>query len=225
MFLLPVFGEMMVPLRVKLAAVVAFSLVVHPVVATSIAFTGLPILMAGLGEVITGLAIGITLRIHIMAIQIAATMAAQATSLSQLLGGASVDPQPAIGMVLYFAALALAVELGLHVQFARMFIMSYETVGAGALIGTSLAKVILRIVANSFEFAFVLAAPFVAVALLYNLTLGVINRAMPQLMVAFVGAPAITYGALVLLVLTAPLMLSLWLRSLETLIANPFGSG
>ena len=185
----------------------------------------MPILLAGLGEVITGLAIGLILRIHIMTIQVAATMAAQATSLSQLLGGASVDPQPAIGMVLYLAALALAVELGLHVQFARMFIMSYGTVGAGNLIGSDLAKVITGIISNSFEFAFVLAAPFVVVALVYNLTLGVINRAMPQLMVAFVGAPAITYGALVLLALTAPLILSLWLRSLETLIVNPFGGG
>ncbi|MEM8801287.1 MAG: flagellar biosynthetic protein FliR [Pseudomonadota bacterium] len=223
MFVLPVFGEMMVPLRVKLAGVLAFSLVVYPVVGPVGADIETPILLAGLGEIITGLAIGLILRVHIMAIQVAATMAAQATSLSQLLGGASVDPQPAIGMVLYMASLALAVELGLHVQFARMFIMSYGTVSAGDLIGSDLAKVITAIVANSFEFAFVLAAPFVVVALVYNLTLGVINRAMPQLMVAFVGAPAITYGALVLLALTAPLILSLWLHSLEALIANPFG--
>lgn len=222
MFVLPVFGEMMVPLRVKLAGVFAFSLVVYPVVSTTLD-SNLPIMLAGLGEVVTGLAIGLTLRIHIMAMQIAATMAAQSTSLSQLLGGASVDPQPAIGMVLYLAALALAVELGLHVQFARMFIVSYETVSAGALIGSGLARAMTSIVSNSFEFAFVLAAPFVAVALVYNLALGVINRAMPQLMVAFVGAPAITYGALVLMALTAPLMLSLWLRGLETLIVYPFG--
>lgn len=224
MFVLPLFGEMMVPSRVRLAAALALSLVVYPAV-----LPGLPvgeggvILLYGFAEVMTGLAIGIVLRIHIIAIQVAASMAAQATSLAQLLGGASVDPQPAIGMILYLAALALAVELGLHVQIVRMFIMSYDLVAAGGLIGTGLTRVITKVVASSFEFALVLAAPFVAVSLVYNLTLGVINRAMPQLMVAFVGAPAITYGALVLLALTAPLMLALWLGRFQQLMLNPFG--
>ncbi|MFC3118840.1 flagellar biosynthetic protein FliR [Jhaorihella thermophila] len=36
---------------------------------------------------------------------------------------------------------------------------------------------------------FSLSAPFVIASLLYNLTLGAINRAMPQLMVTLVGAP------------------------------------
>ncbi len=225
-FVLPAFGEMMIPLRVRLAGALAFSLIAYPSV-----FPGLEaavssrqhILVLGFAEVVTGLAIGLVLRIHIMAIQVAATIAAQSTSLAQLLGGANVDPQPAIGMVLYLAALALAVELGLHVQFAMMFITSYEYVEAGALIGTGLAGTIRGIVSASFQFAFTLAAPFVAASLVYNLALGVINRAMPQLMVAFVGAPAITYGALVLLALTAPLMLALWADRLQVLIRNPFG--
>ena len=59
MFVLPVFGEMMVPLRVKLAGVFAFSLVVYPVVGPSLVNIEMPILLAGLGEVITGLAIGL----------------------------------------------------------------------------------------------------------------------------------------------------------------------
>ncbi len=223
-FVLPVFGEMMVPIRVRLAAVFAFSLVVYPAIMSEIDVSeGNRILLQGFAEVMTGLAIGLVLRIHIMAIQTAATIAAQVTSLAQLLGGANVDPQPAIGMVLYLAALAMAVELGLHVQISRMFIMSYELVAVGTLIGASLTGVMTRVVANSFEFAFVLAAPFVAVSMAYNLTLGVINRAMPQLMVAFVGAPAITYGALVLLMLTAPLILTIWVHRFQQLILSPFG--
>ena len=225
-FVLPLFGEMMIPQRVRLAAAFAFGLIVYPVVYSSTSLPNeTPLLLQVLGEVVTGLAIGLVFRLHIMAIQIAATMAAQATSLAQLLGGNSVDPQPAIGMVLYLAALAVAVELGLHVQFTRMFIMSYELVQLGSLIGSDLANVIKGLVSKSFEFAFILAAPFVAVSLVYNLALGVINRAMPQLMVAFVGAPAITYGALVLLALTAPLLLTLWLLRLQELILSPFGSG
>ena len=49
-------------------------------------------------------------------------------------------------------------------------------------------------VAQAFALGFSLAAPFVIAAFAYNLALGAINRAMPQLMVAFIGAPAITAG-------------------------------
>ena len=52
--------------------------------------------------------------------------------------------------------------------------------------------------------AFTLAAPFVLVSVLYNLTLGVINRAMPQLMVVFVGAPVITGLGLAVLFADGP---------------------
>ena len=222
MFVLPAFGEAMVPMRVRLVVAFAFSLIVFPAVFPQMQPTG-PYELQGFAEVVTGLAIGLLLRLHVMAIQIAATIAAQSTSLAQLLGNNIVDPQPAIGLVLYFAALALAVELGLHVQFAMMFITSYGIIAAGDLISNGFVAPIRDAVAVAFQFGFILAAPFVAVSLLYNLALGVINRAMPQLMVAFVGAPAITFGALVLLALTAPLMLLIWVGEMQSRVINPFG--
>lgn len=227
MALMPAFGEMMVPVRVRLAATLAFTMVVAPAVMPELqpsAIPDQPILILGLAEIITGLALGLSLRLILMALQVAATISAQSTSLSQLLGGASVDPQPAIGFVLLLAALALAAELGLHVQVSMMFIMSYELISPGDPIASGdLARWVVDAVSAAFSFAFTLAAPFVAVSLLYNLALGVINRAMPQLMVAFVGAPAITLGALVLLALTAPLMLWIWIEHFSARIQSPFG--
>ena len=54
-------------------------------------------------------------------------------------------------------------------------------------------------VAQAFALGFSLAAPFVIAGFAYNVALGAINRAMPQLMVAFIGAPAITAGGLLIL--------------------------
>lgn len=224
-FVLPVFGEAMMPARVRLGAAFAFAFVTYPAVFDTGAFgqndRSFPEM--ALAEAMTGLVLGLTLRLYIMAIQIAASIAAQSTSLSQLLGGNSIDPQPALGVVLYLAALALAVELGLHVQVALMFIVSYQSISPGTLIGSSSVELIRDAVAVAFRFGFVLAAPFVAVSLLYNLALGVINRAMPQLMVAFVGAPAITLGALVVLALSAPLILTIWVEAFQQRLVDPFG--
>jgi flagellar biosynthetic protein FliR len=64
--------------------------------------------------------------------------------------------------------------------------------------------------------------PFAIAALIYNVALGVINRAMPQLMVAFVGAPALTAGGLLLLYAAAPVMLSVWITALGRVLEQPF---
>ena len=62
-------------------------------------------------------------------------------------------------------------------------------------------------VGRAFSLAFSLALPFVIAALLYNLALGIVNRAMPALAVSFIGAPALTLGGLILFALAAPLLL------------------
>jgi flagellar biosynthetic protein FliR len=81
----------------------------------------------------------------------------------------------------------------------------------------------LRQISQGFSLAFLLAAPFVIASVIYNLTLGVINRAMPQLMVAFVGAPVITFGGLFLLFISARAILTVWVDALNLFLQNPVG--
>ena len=54
------------------------------------------------------------------------------------------------------------------------------------------------------------------------IALGAINRAMPQLMVSMVGAPALTLGALALLAVVTPVLLSVWLGVFQDYLADPF---
>lgn len=227
MALFPVFGERVVPERIRLALALAFTLITAPAVAAQLS----PVLAGGfarllLTEPLAGLALGAVIRLFVLALQIAGTIAAQATSLSQILGGAGVEPQPAMGHVLWVAGLALAVMAGLHLRLAEMLITSYEAFPPGTLPGAALlAQWGTGRVAQVFALAFTLAAPFVIASLIYNVALGVINRAMPQLMVAFVGAPAITAGGLALLLAASPVLLSAWLEALDLFLARPFGDG
>ncbi|MCA8883285.1 MAG: flagellar biosynthetic protein FliR [Rhodobacteraceae bacterium] len=223
---LPVFGEQSIPVRVRLALAGAFTFIVTPAVAAQLAlpppgFPGLVQLTAT--ETLAGLVLGFSVRAMVWALHVAGSIAAQATSLSQLVGGANVDPQPAIAQILLVAGLALAAATGLHVHIARALIMSYDTLPAGRFpFAGDVSSLAVARVAGMFSVAFTYAAPFVVASLIYNLALGVINRAMPQLMVAFVGAPAITAGGLALLALTAPLLLQLWLHALQLRLALPF---
>ncbi len=228
MALLPAFGERSVPVRVRLGLTLAFTLIVWPAVAPGVGAPPATALgqAALLGpEVLTGLFFGLLLRFFVLALQIAGTIAAQSVSLTQIFGGtAGHDPQPAIGHVLTVAALALAALLGLHVRAAEYMIQSYALLPAGTLpLPGVLAEIGVAEVARTFAMAFTLAAPFVVASLIYNVVLGVINRAMPQLMVAFVGAPAITAGGLALLMLSAPILLSVWADALAAFMADPLG--
>ena len=79
--------------------------------------------------------------------------------------------------------------------------------------------------ASGFALAFTLSAPFVIAALLANIAMGAVNRAMPQLMVVMIGAPGMALGALVLIAIVVPLGLGLWMRMFLALLADPFGAG
>lgn len=223
--LLPGFGERSVPVKVKLILALAFTCVVAPAVPEFEATPGVGTTSRFvLTETVSGLALGMGVRLFVLALQTAGSIAANATSLSQILGGAANDPLPAMSYILVIAGLALAVMTGLHVRAAELLILSYELLPPGLFPdGRSLSGWGLSQVARAFSLAFILAAPFVIVSVVYNLTLGVINKAMPQLMVAFVGAPVITAGGLILLFLASPLLLRVWIDALNGFMSNPFG--
>jgi flagellar biosynthetic protein FliR len=225
--LLPGFGEQSVPMRIKLAIAIAFTCIVAPALSAPAPAYSVPTLATlAATETFAGVLLGLGVRLFVLALQTAGAIAAQSTSLSQILGGAATEPLPAIGYVLSMGAIALAVMAGLHVKAAQLLIHSYVLLPMGLFSpGGDVADWGLGQIAHAFELAFVLAAPFVLMSVLYNLALGVINKAMPQLMVAFVGAPVITLGGLLLLFLAAPTMLSVWMASLDHFLANPFGSG
>ncbi|PZX15081.1 flagellar biosynthetic protein FliR [Palleronia aestuarii] len=227
MALLPAFGERTVPMRVRGVLALAFTLITAPAVASMMPVLD-PDFYLGtflFAEVVIGLTLGALLRLFVLALQIAGSIAAQSVSLAQILGGAALDPQPAIGHIMVISGLALAVMLGLHVKIVQLFVLSYDLLPAGQFPAPSdLLEWGIERVARAFALGFSLAAPFVITSLVYNLALGVINRAMPQLMVSFVGAPAITAGGLILLMLALPFILQIWVSAMDGFLIDPVGA-
>ena len=235
--LLPGFGESSLPARIKLACALAFAVLLWPALsplareaaaADPALEAGEPfaILTAMTAEALTGLALGVAARLMIMALQLAGAIAGQATSVAQIAGAqVTPDPMPAVGAILTVGGVALAMALGLHIKAAMLILHSYQVVGLGQFpLASDAAQWGVARSADAFALAFSLAAPFVVASFAYNLALGALNRAMPQLMVAFVGAPAITMGALLIMWLGAPAMLAHWSERLDQTLAVPFGS-
>lgn len=223
----PGFGEQFIPVRVRLVAAVSFSMIVWPLLDYSTLsgeWDAIRLGRAILAETAVGLLIGISLRLLVMALQLAGSIAAQTTALAQIAGaGVTPDPMPAIGNTLVIAGLALAMVLDLHVKLVSSIVTSYEIIGFGGIMPASdVASWGLGRAMQAFAFAFSLAGSFLIASFLYNVSLGAINKAMPQLMVAFIGAPAITFASIILLLLAAPVILSLWSVKLDAVLADPF---
>ncbi len=227
MAVMPAFGEQVVPVRVRLVITLAFTAITAPALAPIMpAAPTAPVALLTLiaAESVAGLALGIGLRLFMIALQVAGTIAAQATSLSQFFGGAGVDPQPAMSQILVVAGLALAVTAGLHVALAELILLSYEIFPPARFPdAATLADWGVAQSARAFRLAFTLAMPFLIMSLLFYVALGAINKAMPQLMVAFVGAPAITWGGLAILLLTAPMILPIWHEAFRDFAFDPTG--
>ncbi|UWQ19439.1 flagellar biosynthetic protein FliR [Jannaschia sp. M317] len=218
--LVPGFGDRLIPARVRLVGAFSLAVAVTPAVPLPSEVT-LPLIVT---ETLIGTAFGAALRFLAQALLMAGMMAAQLTSLSQLFG--STEPSSAIGNLLNLAGLALLMAAGLPLYLVEMLIQSYDVLPIGAVMpGADVVTWGVARIAQAFALAFALAAPFALAALLYNAAMGVINRAMPQLMVALVGAPAITGAAGIVLMLAAPIILVVWKGAMIALLGDPLTGG
>ena len=222
-FLLPALGEQMIPLRVRLAVALVLSAIVLPMVISGP--TAPPSFGLLLSETSIGLAYGISLRLMAHSLMIAGAIAAQSTSLSQLFGSLDgQDPQPAIASFLYMAGLALFVVADLHLVLIGALVRSFVALPIGTtLLGIDVAKWGVALVGDVFALGFMLSAAFILSSTLYNVALGVVNKAMPQLMVSFVGAPAITMAGFILMMFVVPIALPIWLEAIRGVVVQPLG--
>lgn len=225
---LPPMTEGSLPGRIRLALGVVLALVVYPMAADDLAVPedAGPFLTMILGECLIGLAIGLLLRLAMAALQICGSIIAQSTSMAQMMGMPGLEPSPAIGHLLVFGGVTLAMIFDLHIRLAVALAGTYDLVPMGGVLAPgALAELGVSRVASLFALAFSLAAPFTIAAFLYNLALGIANRAMPQLMVVLVGAPAIVGATLALLAVASPHMLTIWLGAFERVLDAPLGAG
>lgn len=226
-FFMPGIGERAVPMRVRLAVAMALSFVLLPMVqqdfAPPQAASGLTLLLAA--EAITGALIGFSIRIAVFAIQTAGAISSQSLSLAQLFNSSiGYDQESPIATLLMFAAIVLAVSAGLHFEIIGLLIFFYDLIPLGLFPGAGAAgEWAAGRAAFAFSAAISLALPFMVLGFIYNLAIGAANRAMPQLMVAFVGIPAVTLAGMALLAMAAPVILDIWMGMMRDLMAELHG--
>ncbi len=227
-FMLPGLGETAISMRIRLAISLMLTWLLAPLVVKSGANIGIQDwsisrMALGIGlEAFHGFVLGFSLRVMVYALQIAGSIISQSLSLTQVFGGGMTsEPNTTIGTLLMLSGVTLLVTLDVHILAFGLLVQTYDIFPLAST--PDLDKLAYWAAGKSmsvFSFAVALALPFLVLNFIYNLMLGFLNKAMPQLMVSFVGMPFITGAGIVLFSLSIGSILTVWLNSYQTHMAG-----
>jgi flagellar biosynthetic protein FliR len=164
-------------------------------------------------ETLIGALIGLLARIYLMALQFIGSAMGMLIGF-QAIGGSGIangEPEGPLGELISFAALMMLFVFDFHHDVFRALARSYEVAPLGSLFDPQGALVdIGDTLRDSFLIALRLGSPFIAYAIVVNLTIGFLNKLTPQIPVYFISLPMVLAGGLLLFYLGVTTMLSLF---------------
>lgn len=206
----PFFGAAAVPaqLRVGITAAIAVLVSVWAPVQVPVALLSAAGLLALLGEVLVGLALGFVLQLSFAAPVLAAEQIGGAMGMSI---ASAVDPSsgahsPVLGQ--YYTVMLTLIFLGLggHLVFLRLVVDSYTALPPGAAwLGAERIGLIAGFATQMFIAAVAIALPVTLILLLVQVLTGVLSRSAPALNLFALGLPAGVLAGIAALIAAAPL--------------------
>jgi flagellar biosynthetic protein FliR len=213
LMLLPALGELVVPARIRLVAALALTFVLFPLhrAAYAVDLGSFEAVLLLLGkELLIGAVLGMTARLAISALQLTGSIVAQQLGLGFV---TAIDPTQGqqgalVGNFLTMLGVTLLFATDLHHVLIAALHQSYAAFRPGELPFTGdIAALMVRTVAGAFRVGVQLAAPFLIFGLVFNISLGLLSRLMPQMQVFFVGLPlSILIGLVILLLVVGAMM-------------------
>ena len=211
--LLPGFGEVNIPTRIKLSIALLLTLIILPLhrAAYQVDMSSLaPLLVLMLHEIVIGIVLGATARVTLSALQVAGSVIAQQLGLGFV---TAVDPTQGqqgllIGNFLTILGLTLLFATDSHHLVIAALNESYRIFSPGETFSSGdVASLATRAFATAFKIGLQLSAPFLVFGLVFNIGLGILARLMPAMQVYFVGVPlSIMVGFLIFALVLSAMM-------------------
>jgi flagellar biosynthetic protein FliR len=217
----PGWGEAAAPATMRLAAAVLVTAALAPALAgtvptppASIA-NAIPLIAT---EILVGLLLGGGARLLMSALQVAGATAGIASGLGF---AQQVDPmanQPAAIFSGFFALMGvvLVMAAGLHRVMIEAAADSYVVFPPGSFprIGDA-STFIIDAVANSFRLGIQIAAPILIFSLIFNMSLGLVSRLIPQIQIFLIAMPLSVLLGVAVIALGLGGGLMVWLDEME----------
>ncbi|MEK9633122.1 MAG: flagellar biosynthetic protein FliR [Opitutae bacterium] len=224
---IPLFAGKMIPKKIRTAFALMFALLINPLVPADLElanhFAG-AILLA-LNEMCIGLLLAMTVRMVFFAVELAGHLISYeiglmaSNSVNPLLGSTDAT----ITTLLYYFSLLLFFVSGVHYDVLKAFIMSFELLPIGAFfLKASPTVEFVEEVSHVFVIGTLMAAPFIALNFLVNVSFAVLGKAVPKMNV-FMTSFAIRIFAGLLLLVSSILLISSYIlensrRSVEIML-------
>jgi len=204
----PVFSHRLIPVQVRVALAVVFSLIALPLFAgePALAFPG-GLALAVIRELLTGMLVGFVASLLFSAIAFAGELLDidLGFAVVNVLDPLSSQPVPMLGSLLQILALLFYLGVDGHHSLLLALLESYQAVPiAGLSPGPDFTQHLVRAAGEIFRAGFLLASPVLAALFLATVALALVGRAVPQMNLFIVGLPAKTGAGLLLLALLIP---------------------
>lgn len=202
----PIFSHNSIPMNVKAALAFFFTIVFYPSMPPlEIPITMPSIVVAILGELLFGLAIGVVLQIAFNAITFAGGQISFMMGFSM---ASAIDPQtgvsmPIISQFLSLIALMMLFAIDMHHWMLLFIDSSLEKIPLGGfLISENLFRYIIMATSNMFMVGFMIAFPIIALSWLADVIFGMLMKTMPQFNLLVIGFPIKIMVSFVVLIAT-----------------------
>ena len=218
-FFLPIFGDQVIPIRVRISLGIAFSFFTYPIVSEYfvakdhlIQWSPFTLVIASLREVIFAISIGFAAKI----IYFGSSIASHLVGINMGFQAASMfnpeinEKESSYSVLQNWLIVILFISLNIHHIFIQEIVKSFATVPIGPSPNTNtFTRIALHIAQESFVIGLRLAAPLITVQILINISLGLLNRSLPALNVFAISFPLSFLITLIILLLSVTSLISL----------------
>ena len=224
---IPLFAGRMLPMKIKTAFGLILALLINPLIPANLelATTFAGVILLALNEVCIGLLLAMTVRMIFFAVELAGYLISYeiglmaSNSVNPLLGSSDAT----ITTLLYYFSLLVFFVTGIHYDVLKAFVMSFEILPIGNFfLSTNPMREFVREVSRVFVIGTLMAAPFIALNFLVNVSFAVLGKAVPKMNVFMTSFSVRILGGLVLLVSSLLLLTSYILdnsrRSVEVML-------
>ncbi len=192
--LLPAFSDDAVPGQIRLLIAFGFSIAMYGILGPQVpdVGAGVDLGLVIISEMLTGLALGMMIKIMFLAITVAGSIMSLQVGLT-----AAVAPDAALGgqvpimaKFVSIAAIVICLTLNLHHLWIAAMVNSYNAFPIGGLPpAQDFAELAVATATRSMALGVSLAAPLIVFGIVFNVALGLSARLAPTIQVFFIAQP------------------------------------
>ena len=204
---IPLFAGKLIPVRIRMAFGLMISLLISPHVSADLGLSShyVGVILLAINEICIGLLLAMMVRMVFFAVELAGFLISYeiglmaSSSINPLLGSTDAT----LSSLFYYFSLLIFFIVGIHHEVIKAFTLSFDLLPIGSfLLRSNPMLEYVSEVSNVFVLGVLMAAPFIALNFIVNVSFAVLGKAVPKMNVFITSFAVRILAGLVLLIST-----------------------